>query len=177
LQVEEDEVEVGDGGPRNTNTVRTLPAADPDVPGTAARMCDHLSMVMEPVPSYEDLIWLFEAEPVDRYAEDHGAAGYEFDWRELWPYTAVTFQTTRAGYDIEMDIEPGYEVVRLRLRAAPGGGELLDLRLRGVRSVGVERIHGRELLRLDFPDDAPASPLWLRIKPDVTLLWSYDGMS
>ena len=25
---------------------------------------------MEPVPSYEDLIWLFEAEPVYRYAEE-----------------------------------------------------------------------------------------------------------
>lgn len=68
---------------------------------------------MEPVPSYEDLIWLFEEEPVYRYAADERAAGYEFDWRELWPYTAVTFRTTRAGYDIEMYIEPGYEIVRL----------------------------------------------------------------
>ncbi|MGI5180311.1 hypothetical protein ACQEVZ_28730 [Dactylosporangium sp. CA-152071] len=131
-------------------------------------------MVMEPIPSYEELIWLFEAEPVYRYAEDERTAGYEFGWRELWPYTAVTFQTARAGYDIEMYIEPGYEVVRLRLRVAPGGAELLDLDLRGVRSVGVERIHGRELLRLDFPDDSPASTLWLRMKPDVAVLWSYD---
>jgi hypothetical protein len=59
-------------------------------------------MVMEPVPSYEDLIWLFETEPTYRYADDERAAGYEFDWRELWPYTAVTFRTIRAGYDIEM---------------------------------------------------------------------------
>jgi hypothetical protein len=133
-------------------------------------------MVMEPVPSYEDLIWLFEAEPVYRYAEDERAAGYEFDWRELWPYTAVTFRTTRTGYEIEMYIEPGYEHVRLRLRTTPGGTELLDLDLRGVRTVGVERIHGRELLRLDYPDDSPASTLWLRMKPDVTLLWSYDAV-
>ena len=72
-----------------------------------------------------------------------------------------------------MHIEPGYEVVRLRLRAAPSGAELLDLGLRGVRSVGVERIHGRELLRLEFPEDSPASTLWLRMKPDVALCWSY----
>ena len=90
-------------------------------------------MVMEPVPSYEDLIWLFEAEPVYRYADDEREAGYEFDWRELWPYTAVTFRTTRAAYDIEMYIEPGYEVVRLRLRTVPDGAELLDLDLCGVR--------------------------------------------
>jgi hypothetical protein len=49
-------------------------------------------MVMEPVPSYEDLIWLFEAEPVYRYADDEREAGYEFDWRKLLPYTVVTFQ-------------------------------------------------------------------------------------
>jgi hypothetical protein len=131
-------------------------------------------MVMEPVPSYEDLIWLFEAEPIYQYADDEREAGYEFDWHELWPYTAVTFRTTRAGYDIEMYIAPGYEVVRLRLRTVPNGAELLDLALRGVRGVGVERIHGRELLRLDFPDDSPASTLWLRLKPDVALHWSYD---
>ncbi|MEV4134132.1 hypothetical protein AB0J72_18420 [Dactylosporangium sp. NPDC049742] len=132
-------------------------------------------MVMEPVPSYEELIWLFEAEPVYRYAEDERAAGYEFDWRELWPSTAVTFRTTRSGYDIEMDINPGYEIVRLRLCVAPSGAELLDLDLRGVRSVGVERIHGRELLRLDFPEGSPASTLWVRMKPDVAVVWKYNG--
>ncbi|BCJ64869.1 hypothetical protein GCM10009779_61270 [Polymorphospora rubra] len=132
---------------------------------------------MEPVPSYEDLIWLFEEEPVHRYAADERAAGYESDWRELWPYTAVTFRTTRAGYDIEMYIEPGYDIVRLRLRTVSDGAELFSLDLRGVRGVGVDRIHGRELLRLDFPDDSPASALWLRMKPDVALHWSYDPAS
>jgi hypothetical protein len=131
---------------------------------------------MEPVPSYEDLIWLFESEPVYRYADDEREAGYEFDWRELWPYTSVTFRTIRAGYHIEMDIEPGYEVVRLRLRAA-AGTDLLDLDLQGVRSVGVERIHDRELIRLDFPESSPASTLWLRLKPDVAMRWSYDSMT
>jgi hypothetical protein len=129
---------------------------------------------MEPVPSYEDLIWLFEAEPAYRYADDEREAGYVFDWRELWPYTSVTFQTTRAGYDIEMDIEPGYEVVRLRLRTA-AGTDLLDLNLQGVRAVRVERLHDRELLGLDFPDSSPASTLWLRLKPDVAMQWSYDS--
>lgn len=130
-------------------------------------------MVMEPVPNYEDLIWLFEAEPVHRYADHEVETGYRYDWRELWPYTGVTFRTMRASHDIEMYINPGYEVVRLRMRSDPDGAELLDLDLRGVRSVGVERIHGRELLRLDFPGDSAASTLWLRMKPDVALYWSY----
>lgn len=134
-------------------------------------------MVMEPVPSYADLIWLFEAEPIYRYADDEREVGYEFDWRELWPYTAVTFRTTRAGMEIEMYIEPGYEVVRLRLRGGPDMVDLLNLDLRGVRTVGVERIHGRELLRIDFPEGSPASTLWLRMKPDIMLTWSYDPRS
>jgi hypothetical protein len=132
-------------------------------------------MVMEPVPDYDDLIWLFEEEPVHRYAEDEKAAGYEYGWRELWPYTSVTFRTARAGYGIAMDIEPGYEVVRLRLRAEGDGAGLLDLSLVGVRTVGVERAAGREFLRVDFPDGAPAATLWLRMKPDVAVLWSYEG--
>lgn len=132
---------------------------------------------MEPVPSYEDLIWLFETEPVYRYSDDERATGYEFDWRELWPYTAVTFRTRRGDYDVEMYIEPGYDVVRLRLRTATDGAELLDLDLQGVQTVGVERIHGRELLRLDFPDGSPASTMWLRMKPDIAVHWSYDAVS
>jgi hypothetical protein len=131
-------------------------------------------MVMEPVPSLEDLIWLFEAEPVPCDAEDEPVPGYEFGWRELWPFTSVTFCSTRAGYDIHMHIEPGYDIVRLRLREHPTGAELLALDLRGVQTVSVERIHGRELLRVDFPAGTPASTLWLRMKPDVTVLWSYD---
>ncbi|GGM63061.1 hypothetical protein GCM10007977_075830 [Dactylosporangium sucinum] len=78
---------------------------------------------------------------------------------------------------IKMYIEPGYELVRLQLRTGPEDAELLDLDLRGVRTVGVERLHGRELLRLDFPDGSPASTLWLRMKPDIALHWSYDPAS
>ena len=134
-------------------------------------------MVMEPVPDYDELIWLFEDEPIYRYAEDERATGYEFGWRALWPYTSVTFRTTRVGYEIAMDIEPGNDVVRLRLRTETDGAELLDLNLTGVRTVGVVREGNRELLRVDFPDGAPAATLWLRMKPDVTVLWSYDARS
>jgi hypothetical protein len=109
---------------------------------------------MEPVPSYEDLTWLFEAEPTYRYTDDERQAGYSFDWRELWPYTAVNFRTTRAEVEIEMYIEPRYQSVRLQLRTA-SGAELVDLELRDARSVGVERIKDRELLRVDFPTDSP----------------------
>ncbi len=114
-------------------------------------------MVINPVPSYDDLILLFEDESTYRYADEEGQAGYQFDWRELWPYTAVTFRTQRAGIGIEMYIEPGYNVVRLRLTG--DGTDIVDLELRDVRSVGVKNINGRGLLRLDFPDITRAAAL------------------
>lgn len=140
-------------------------------------MCEHSAVVMEPIPSYEDLVWLFEAEPIYLDADDaHPAEGW-YGWRYPWPYTSVTFRTVRAGYEIELDIEPGYEQVRLRLRAAAGGADLVHLHLAGVCTVGIDRTKGRDLLRVDFPDDAPAATLWLRMKPDVALQWSYDSTS
>jgi len=120
-------------------------------------VCDHLAVVINPVPSYDDLILLFEDESTYRYADEEGQAGYQFDWRELWPYTAVTFRTQRAGIGIEMYIEPGYNVVRLRLTG--DGTDIVDLELRDVRSVGVKNINGRGLLRLDFPDITRAAAL------------------
>jgi hypothetical protein len=86
----------------------------------------------------------------------------------------ATFRTTRAGHDIE----PGYQVVRLRLLTA-SGVTLLDLNLQGVLTVGVERVRAespQEFLRIDFPDDSPASTLWLRMKPEVTIAWSYNSI-
>lgn len=130
---------------------------------------------MEPLPSYNDLVWLFEAEPAYPHADGQQAAGDVFGWREPWPYTAVTFQTSRGGFDIEMYIEPAYEVVRLRLRTTVTGAELLYLDLQGVRSIRVQRANGRASLRLDFPDDVEAGTLWLRMKPDVTVRWTYHA--
>ncbi|WP_426513435.1 hypothetical protein ACPPVO_24195 [Dactylosporangium sp. McL0621] len=68
-----------------------------------------------------------------------------------------------------MEIQPGYRLVRLRLRTA-SGVKLRDLDLQGVRTVAVERMDDRELLRVDFPEDSPASTLWLRMTPDLTII-------
>ncbi|GAA4263543.1 hypothetical protein GCM10022255_109040 [Dactylosporangium darangshiense] len=54
-------------------------AANPDAVQTLGRLCQDLPVVMEPVPSYEDLIWLFETESIYRYTADECEAGYQFD--------------------------------------------------------------------------------------------------
>jgi len=132
---------------------------------------------MEPVPSYEDLVWLFETEPIYADADREPPGEDRHGWRYPWPYTSVTFRAVRAGFEVELDIEAGYEQVRLRLRSAAGGPDLVHLDLSGVRTVGIERTNGCELLRVDFPHPAPAATLRLRMKPEVALQWSYDTTS
>ncbi|WP_432984626.1 hypothetical protein [Dactylosporangium sp. CA-233914] len=132
---------------------------------------------MEPLPSFEDLVWLFEAEPTYMDADGGGWTEGAYGWRSPWPYTSAKFEAVRDGYEIELNIEPGYEQVKLRMRAAVGGADLVCLQLTGVRTVGVDRAKGRGLLRVEFPDEAPAATLWLRMKPDVALQWVYDSSS
>ncbi|WP_432988872.1 hypothetical protein [Dactylosporangium sp. CA-233914] len=103
-------------------------------------------MVMEPLPSFEDLVRLFGAEPT--YADGGPPAEGAYGWRYPWPYTSVKFEAV-----------------------------LVRLQLTGVRTVGVDRAKGRELLRVEFPDEASAATLWLRMKPDVALRWAYDSTS
>ncbi|HTJ33291.1 MAG TPA: hypothetical protein VL738_08670 [Dactylosporangium sp.] len=136
-----------------------LIAANPDAVQTLGRLCQDLPVVTEPVPSYEDLIWLFETESIYRYTADEREAGYQFDWRKLWP-SAVTFRTGRAAYDIEMYIEPRYELVRLRLRTGPEDPELLHLDLHSARTVGVERLR------------TPGCGGWLRLE---RVRWLFSG--
>ena len=130
-------------------------------------------VVMEPVPDYDDLIWLFESEPTYPYADDERDAGYELGWRATWPYTTLDFTTVRSGVRIDMTIKPGYNTVQLRLRPEATTEDLVNLDLRDVLSVSVERNRDHELLRMDFPSDAAAATLWLRLKPSVLLVWSH----
>ncbi|WP_203922464.1 hypothetical protein [Rugosimonospora africana] len=54
-------------------------------------------MVMEPIPNYDDLVWLFEAESIYLDANDDHQTEDRYGWRYPWPYTAVTFRAVRAG--------------------------------------------------------------------------------
>ena len=124
---------------------------------------------MEPLPEPEDLIWLFEGEPDYPYAEDERRAGYELGWREPWPYTRVIFRLSRDGRSVLLDLEPGYEQVRLQIRDAES--EVVDLLLRQVSGMAIDRSKGQELLRLDFAESFNGRSLWLRLKPEISLGW------
>jgi hypothetical protein len=127
-------------------------------------------MVMTPVPSLDELIWLFEAEPTPRHPDEVLPGGGSVDWRRDWPHTTVTFELHRGDTRLVCTVSPGYEQVRLICRQADD--ETVDLALRRVIGMAVERLHDRELLRLDFRDDGVVGPLYLRTKPTVGLAWS-----
>lgn len=124
---------------------------------------------MDPVPCYNELATAFGCEPSPQRF-DYLDVPIDANWRELWPYTSVSFSAVQAGIGVDMSVEPAYRIVRLRLTMV--GTTLLDLDLQGVRTVGTERVNGRHLVWLDFDDDLPATMLWLRLKPDTTIQWT-----
>lgn len=125
---------------------------------------------MTPLPNLDDLIWLFEGHPEPRYRDETLPSGHVVNWRTDWPYTTVTFRTVRTYGELTMTLSPSYG--KVRLRATRDDVESLDLALRGVASVEVERIHDRELLRLAFTESEVLGTLWVQLKPDLSVSWS-----
>ena len=123
-------------------------------------------MVMDPLPEVDDLIWLFGSDPEYPYEADEQAAGYALGWRESWPYTRLIFTHSSGGSTLRVNLEPGYEQVRLSL--SHEGTEVLDLLLREVTGLSVERLpHKRDVLRLDFPTSFPGHSLLVTLSPQI----------
>ena len=117
---------------------------------------------MDPTPSLDDLIWLFEAEPRGEYE----------DWERQWPYSEVIFATQRGSWGVHFVLWPGGETAQLRLEQ--GGEQRVALALKRVVTVDAERLHGEEALRVHFREDDPLRTLRLRLKPSVSLHWDME---
>jgi hypothetical protein len=61
-------------------------------------------MVMDPIPEVNDLIWLFESEPMDDF---EGSPLVQY-----YPYASVRFETTRDDDRVVFSFNPGYEEAR-----------------------------------------------------------------
>lgn len=114
---------------------------------------------MDPMPSLEDLVRLFESEPAHPFGIDDAP----------WPYVCVRFALTRGSLHVELEAEPASELVKLSLSS--DGGELVGLELHRVRSLVVEERAGRELLGLVFDEQLPVDGLWLQTKPSSSVTW------
>jgi hypothetical protein len=119
-------------------------------------------MVMDPVPSLEDLLWFFEVEP----------QGENDDWPRYWPYTQVSYSTKRGEWEYEVTLWPGGESVRLQ--AARLGDAAIRLDLKRVVTVDLERTPGGESLRIHFRADDPLGTLRLQLKPAFALSWAMN---
>jgi hypothetical protein len=115
-------------------------------------------MVMDPIPEVNDLIWLFESEPMD---DDGGP------WSQYYPYASVRFETTRGDDRVVFSFNPGYEDGRLTIEQ--GAQPLVDLPLAGVRAISVDRVH-QESLVLSFRSEE-IRDLRLTLKPAISLTW------
>ena len=110
-----------------------------------------------------------QGEPRYAYEEDDRAAGHELDWPAMWPYTRVVFDLSRGERRVSLDLEPGYEQARVGISDAQG--EVVDLLLRKVRSIELDRAKGREVLKVSFVDGINSDEVFLQLKPEISLGW------
>jgi hypothetical protein len=124
---------------------------------------------MASFPDVDELIWLFEEEPVPDPPDEVIPGVGSTDWRRDWPYTSLTFRTVRDDDEVEFGINPGYEWISIALTRS--GRELFRVEAGQVQSVVVpERLHGREELHVFFRPPG-VEKLRLVLKPAVALSW------
>lgn len=82
----------------------------------------------------------------------------------------MVFTYSRGDAVLRMDVQPGSEQVRLSL--SHGGVEVVDLLLREVAGLSIERLpKQRRVLRLDLAGGFPGRSLLVTMTPHVFLGW------
>ena len=116
-------------------------------------------MPMATWPELDDLIWLFETNPVVEY-EDLG-----------YPVAATTFVTVRGTTEVECTIEPFMNSISITL--SESGQERMRLHLWGlIDGLVLDRTHDREALVATINGDAGFHELRLEMKPSPRVSWS-----
>jgi hypothetical protein len=110
-------------------------------------------------PKLDDLIWLFESDPV-------------FEFEDLrYPDAATTFTTIRGATEVECTVEPYMNSISIRL--SEGGDERLRLHLWGlVDGLALDRTHDCEALVATMKEGAGFLALRLELKPSPRFSWS-----
>jgi hypothetical protein len=118
-------------------------------------------MPMSTWPQLDDLVWLFEAEPVIEY-EDLG-----------YPTSATTFTTERDATEVECTVEPYMNSLTIRL--SERGEERLRLHLWGlIDGIVVDREHGREALVATMVRRAGFHELRIEMRPNPRVFWESE---
>jgi hypothetical protein len=107
-------------------------------------------------PTLDDLLWLFEVEPV-LADPDLG-----------WPISEAVWTTTRGPWTVTVRI--GVYDYLVEIDCALSGVSTFHVRLNGiVERLSVDRAHGQEALVVTTSDAGQLHPVRLVLKPDVHL--------
>jgi hypothetical protein len=79
------------------------------------------------------------------------------------------FGLSRGPRRVSLDLQPGYEEARLTV--ADDHGDVVDLLLRQVQSVEVDRVKGREVLKIGFADGLNTASVFVQLKPEISIGW------
>lgn len=111
---------------------------------------------MTEYPTLDDLLWLFEVEPV-LADSDLG-----------WPISEATWSMTRGPWTVTISI--GVYDHTVEIDGALGGVSTIHVKLNGVvERLSVDRTHGQDALVATTTDGGQLHPVRLVLKPDVRL--------
>jgi hypothetical protein len=111
---------------------------------------------MAEYPTLDDLLWLFEVEPV-LVDPDLG-----------WPISEATWSTTRGSWTVTITI--GVYDRTVEIHGALGGVSTIHVKLNGiVERLSVDRTHGQEALVAATTNGGRLHPVRLVLKPDLRL--------
>jgi hypothetical protein len=111
-------------------------------------------MAMSAHPGLDELIWLFEVEPVPLHDD------------VVWPAGSYTFTTQRASQEVQLTLDPLSDSVAVSLTVDGRPTVDLDLYL-AVERVALDRTHGAEALVITPHRWSGLDEVRLQMKPHV----------
>lgn len=112
---------------------------------------------MDPFPEPDELLSLFECEPVLMDAE------------LSWHFNTMEYRYQRGEDVAYMLIEASYGEITFKW--ATGGVERAHLVVKDVAGLSVESDRGREALVASFPQEDRRGRLRIQLKPHIHVLW------
>jgi len=117
---------------------------------------------VKPFPEEYEFIDLFETEP---NVVDPDAPFF---------YNHLTYELERTNGIIRFELEPGCHAARFIWKDYHGKA-LVDLDLRNIKGIEIEKRNGNEFIRFLFHHDQELKDLIIKTKPEISVIWGTEG--
>ncbi|WP_239614578.1 hypothetical protein [Cohnella mopanensis] len=117
---------------------------------------------MKPFPEECEFIDLFETEP------------HLLDPDSPFFYNHLTYMLERANGIIYFELEPGCHSATF-IWKDKNDKTIVDLDLRNIKGLEIEKRNGLEFLRFLFHEDQELKDLIIKTKPEISVLWGTEG--